>query len=111
MKPDGYPCDDQRVYTVEDTCQQGYCQGRDLDLCAETLVDCSKQLPNECHAPGICNPRTGICALPLPLSNCTCDDGDPTTVNDTCIDGLCIGYFGSKEETKFLTIGDGECVD
>ena len=27
------------------------------------------QLPNECHASGVCDPETGLCSLPVPLGS------------------------------------------
>jgi len=104
--PEGVYCNDGRDYTVEDRCKNGFCQGRATDLCAETGIVC--MAPSECMIPGECNPRTGLCSLPQPLSNRTCEDGDPTTHNDTCIDGLCVGY---PSDTEFLTLGQGECAD
>jgi len=41
-----------------------------------------------------------------------CDDGDPTTLNDTCIDGVCMGNSQDMDTAvKFLTLGRGDCVD
>jgi len=103
---EGSFCDDGRDYTVEDRCVQGFCLGRAVDLCMETGIKCRSS--NECMLPGTCDPRTAKCSLPIPLSNRTCEDGDATTNNDTCIDGLCIGVPGG---TSFQTLGAGECSD
>jgi len=109
---DDYPCNDGRDYTVEDRCQGGFCLGRSVDLCVEQGIDCWTKIPNVCHAPGECDPLTGLCSLPDPLSNRTCDDGDYMTVNDSCIDGLCIGYATANwQEQMFETLGPGQCSD
>jgi len=108
----GYPCDDGREFTVEDGCVNGFCLGRAVDLCLEQGMNCSDQLPNTCHAPGECDPQTGQCSLPVPLSNKVCDDSDPTTVQDTCIDGLCVGYARRDwYDQRFETLGPGQCAD
>lgn len=104
--PDDDYCDDGRDYTVEDRCTNGFCVGRAVDLCSETGIEC--RTPNSCTIAGTCDSYTGECSLPIPLSNRTCDDGDPTTSNDTCIDGLCLGY---PADIEFLTLGEGECTD
>lgn len=111
-KKDGYPCSDGRDFTVEDRCRSGFCLGREIDLCYEKRVECITKIPNECHDPGVCEPRTGKCSLPVPLENKTCDDKDLTTVNDTCIGGLCMGYATVDwREQRFETLGFGQCSD
>lgn len=104
--PDGRYCDDGRPYTVEDQCVNGFCLGRAVDLCVDNKVVCTA--PNECLRPGVCDPHTAACSLPVPLSTRTCDDKDSTTANDTCIDGICVG---KPIMSQFLTLGDGECSD
>lgn len=105
--PNGVPCDDGRPYTLEDQCQDGSCIGNVVDLCIERGVVCTA--PNSCFDPGTCDPTTGRCsdavASPDPRP---CDDGDPTTTEDRCIDGLCLGRLSG---TEFLTLGQGECTD
>jgi hypothetical protein len=111
-RPDEEPCDDGRDFTVEDRCQNGFCQGVAQDLCVEQGINCSKQVTNECLDPGVCDPKTGECSLPVPVSNRSCDDLDPTSVDDECIDGLCVGYASQDwPSQKFQTLGDGRCVD
>jgi len=107
MKPDDTLCDDQRMYTVEDRCQKGLCVGQTIDLCHEMGVEC--QAPNECYNAGICNPQTGQCSEPVPIQEAiACNDGDPTTQNDTCMDGVCLGF---PSVMKFKTLGNGDCAD
>lgn len=110
-KRNAYPCDDGREFTVEDGCFDGLCRGRSVDLCVEQGMNCSDQLPNTCHGPGICDPQTGRCSLPVPISNQACDDADYTTVDDTCIDGLCVGYVEDWTDQRFETLGPGQCSD
>jgi len=93
---------------VSDRCDNGFCAGKMVDMCVERAVNCSLQLPNECNNPGVCDPRSGECSLPIPISGRDCNDGDPTTHNDSCIDGACIGR---SDWQNFLTLGQGECTD
>ena len=75
-----FSCDDGDVCTINDACGAGACAG--------TPVDCSI-LNDVCNA-GTCNPTTGICeAIPNNEAG-PCDDGDPCTVNGTCVVGLCV---------------------
>lgn len=107
LLPDGTACDDGRPYTVEDRCLGGFCSGRAIDLCMEMAVQCP--VINECYVPGVCDPLTGQCSAAVPAPNTrSCDDGDPQTVNDTCTDGVCLGFPTVME---FKTLGQGTCAD
>jgi len=78
--PNGQPCDDDNECTVNDVCENGECIG--------TPIDCNDD--NECTIDN-CNPSTGECVyIPVPNGQ-PCDDGDPNTIDDECIDGECIG--------------------
>jgi len=77
------PCDDDNPCTVQDKCENGSCVGRvkdcaDGDLC--TIDECSA-------VTGACSntPHTG-----------SCDDGDPCTVGDLCVSGICQGSPDSQ---------------
>lgn len=100
-------CDDGREYTVEDRCFDGFCLGQIADLCVERNVRCTTA--GDCWDPGTCDPQSGQCGEAVPVSDRLCDDGDPLTQNDTCIDGVCVGHGIS--DVKFLTLGNGECSD
>lgn len=109
-KPDGTSCDDGREYTVEDRCSQGICLGKVINLCIERGIVCEP--PNSCYDPGVCDPLTGICSDPSAASdNRFCNDGNAQTVNETCIDGICLGE-PADIVYEFLTLpGTGKCVD
>mmetsp|Transcript_34719 Transcript_34719/g.81043 ORF Transcript_34719/g.81043 Transcript_34719/m.81043 type:complete len:632 (+) Transcript_34719:79-1974(+) len=106
--PDETPCDDGRQFTVQDMCQNGLCVGRPQDLCEQRGVVC--EAPNWCYDPGRCDPKTGLCSEPtLAPGYRPCNDQDPTTSNDSCIEGVCMGMLADGYE--YQTIGAGECVD
>jgi len=47
--------------------------------------------PNDqCHDAGVCESTTGLCSNPARADNSPCEDGDPSTLNDTCQAGVCI---------------------
>ena len=48
-------------------------------------------LPDQCHAPGACDPATGVCSNPPKPDGATCDDGLRCTTNDVCTAGACAG--------------------
>jgi len=105
--PDETLCDDGRKYTVEDKCKDGLCVGRAQDMCEEFGIVC--QADNWCYDAGTCEPKTGECSKPtLATTWRPCNDRDDATSNDSCIDGVCMGYL---DEYKFLTMGEGECAD
>lgn len=107
MLPDESLCDDHRIYTVEDRCRNGLCVGNTIDLCHEMGVICTA--PNECYTAGVCDPKTGQCSTPVAISEAIpCSDGDDTTQNDTCMDGVCLGF---PQVMLFKTLGDGDCAD
>ena len=79
---DGQACNDGNLCTEGDTCAAGVCSG--------TEKDCSG-LDDQCNI-GTCDPETGNCVQdPEPKNGEPCDDGNPGTGGDTCIDGACIG--------------------
>mmetsp|Transcript_97642 Transcript_97642/g.244696 ORF Transcript_97642/g.244696 Transcript_97642/m.244696 type:complete len:757 (+) Transcript_97642:120-2390(+) len=107
---DGTVCDDERDYTVEDRCDSGLCLGKVVNLCVERGVICD--VPNSCYDPGVCDPLTGMCSDAVIASDGRyCDDQNPDTVNETCVDGICLGFpTGMRYEFQTLT-GFGECSD
>eukprot|EP01062_Namystynia_karyoxenos_P013487 TRINITY_DN14864_c0_g1_i1.p1 TRINITY_DN14864_c0_g1~~TRINITY_DN14864_c0_g1_i1.p1 ORF type:complete len:1400 (+),score=173.72 TRINITY_DN14864_c0_g1_i1:65-4264(+) len=54
-----------------------------------TCAPCTKK--SQCHRVGVCDPITYRCSEPLLPKDTPCDDGDPTTVGDTCQAGVCVG--------------------
>ena len=78
----GDPCDDGVLCTVNDTCGNGTCNG--------SAKNCSS-LNDQCNV-GACDPGTGNCFQdPVPKDGDSCNDGDPSTYQDTCSDGECTG--------------------
>ena len=45
----------------------------------------------QCSAAGKCNPATGACSSPDAPDDTPCEDGDPNTIEDKCIAGVCGG--------------------
>ena len=90
----GDPCNDGIPCTVNDTCDDGACSG--------SPADCSS-LNDQCNV-GACDPGTGNCFQdPVPRNGDPCDDGDPTTGNDTCSDGVCLGGSGTASAIPTLS--------
>jgi hypothetical protein len=80
--PDGTPCDDGDLCTGKGTCESGTCLPGDPIACDP---------PDDCHAPGVCDPMTGQCTYAPAADGTPCDDHDPCTFNDVCIAGVCVG--------------------
>ncbi|RME37020.1 MAG: hypothetical protein D6788_10395 [Planctomycetota bacterium] len=78
---EGGPCDDGDLCTTGDICTTGACAG--------TPVDCSG-VGGQC-GPASCNPATGQCEITPVRDGTFCDDGDPCTVLDFCLGGICTG--------------------
>ena len=85
VKPDGTVCNDQNPSTVMDKCLKGVCKGE--DKCSSVVCTPS----DGCHSPGACNPSTGLCSDPEKPSGSVCDDGNPDTTADKCLNGVCAG--------------------
>ncbi|MBT9560966.1 MAG: thrombospondin type 3 repeat-containing protein, partial [Myxococcales bacterium] len=45
---------------------------------------------DQCHAPGVCYPLSGLCSDPVLPVGTACDDGDSALTGDTCSSGVCI---------------------
>lgn len=105
--PDGTLCNDGYEHTLEDKCMAGICRGRTVDACADQACKALDQ----CHLPGECDALSGRCSHPKMPNDLAlpCDDGDPKTSGDICIDGVCIGNRFATP--KYQMLGDGECVD
>jgi len=112
-------CDDGDPCTRDDRCRQGSCQGTayacddglacTADACDGTGGCTHELLPYFCritNAPGsvVCvaqgeNPEGDPCRSCDPrqdpeawtFTNAPCDDGDPCTAGDVCVDGACLG--------------------
>jgi hypothetical protein len=81
-EPDGAACDDGNACTRRDTCRAGECTGDDRVVC---------QALDQCHEPGVCDPKTGTCSEPAKPDASPCDDGDACSDDDFCVQGVCLG--------------------
>ena len=89
--PPGSTCDDNDACTHGDTCVNGTCQGAPT-VCAA---------PDQCHLAGTCDPLSGTCTNPPAPDGTTCNDGNPCTVADHCVNGVCAGTtVGVPAETQ-----------
>lgn len=76
---EGNPCNDGDPCTVADVCVNGVCVG--------TAIDCNDY--NVCTEDSCFE---GDCVNdPDPCNGQPCDDGDPNTINDICVNGTCVG--------------------
>jgi hypothetical protein len=80
--PDGTTCDDGSDCTQSDVCVASQCQGASPVICVPA---------DSCHLAGSCDPSDGSCSSPNAADGAACDDGDPCTLVDTCLSGVCIG--------------------
>ncbi len=79
----GNPCDDGDDCTSDDHCEAGVCLGTPSCSCTSD-AECATGSP---CATGAC--VDGSCtAVP---TTAACDDGDPCTSNDACVEGVCQG--------------------
>jgi hypothetical protein len=116
---DGTFCDDDNLCTGSDSCSAGSCVGGpaacactadgdclpldDGDLCngylrcigGQCTPDPSTQVSCPSAAdpcsPGGCDPATGKCGTTALANGTSCDDGNPCTLGDLCLKGLCTG--------------------
>jgi hypothetical protein len=102
----GAECDDASVCTRNDTCSdQGVCTGIAI-TCRDTyqLWDGTTE-PNPC-TDDTCDPVLGCVFVP---NDNACSDGNVCTVDDTCIDGACVGVRDSCNDDDPCT--DDYCID
>jgi hypothetical protein len=77
----GASCDDGDATTLNDVCSAGICSG--VSVCALGCDDGDPCTADSCDAAQGC--------LAAPVSNVPCDDGNAATLNDTCMNGACVG--------------------
>jgi hypothetical protein len=77
LQTDGVACDLDASMCTPDACNGGTCM-------AGAPVDCDDG--NTCTDDS-CDPATGLCSHDA--NQDTCEDGDPCTVDDTCLGGAC----------------------
>jgi fibro-slime domain-containing protein len=111
------PCDDKDPCTHHDKCVDTCLKKRwinDPDACAQCkgiLIDCNDG--NQCTN-NTCDHLTGECQVIN--NNLSCDDGNPCTIQDTCVNGRCLGAFKDCNDQNQCTddscdITTGECVN
>lgn len=93
------PCDDGNACTTGDKCQSGKCV-------AGPAVDCSAW-DGVCTV-GVCG--AGGCAAKPKSSGASCDDGDPCTTSDLCVQGQCKGATKDCSAFDNGCGGKGICV-
>ena len=111
-KPDGTTCTDFNSATIEDHCVQGSCIG--TDVCANVVCKAS----DSCHYAGVCDPTLGVCKDPQKPFGAECDDGNPNTMTDRCIDGVCRGAIAcsgsvctpSAPKCNVASCQNGQCI-
>ncbi len=96
-------CDDNSLCTI-DSCVAGAC----LYIEQQCIDD-----NNPCTTDLGCNPTTGLCETGF-NNGAVCDDGDPCTNNDSCLNGSCQGSFACDDGNE-CTIDDcvpqsGQCI-
>ena len=96
----GDPCQDPaNLCMVNATCQNGLCQGGQLNDCFFAPVPD----PAECHE-AVCNPTNGMCEPQPANDGASCIDvNDLCTDNKTCSAGMCVG--GNPKDCSNLTQG------
>ena len=95
QRPDGIPCDDGLLCTLDDACQTGSCRG--------VRRDCTG-LDEPCVV-GVCDAATGDCQAVNRSDGYPCHDGDPCTGHDDCNAGVCRGEVDLCEACDGLATG------
>lgn len=80
-------CDDQNACTEDDSCATGSCLG--------TAVDCNDE--NDCTTES-CDRENG-CEF-TNLDGTSCSDNDECTIDDLCVDGVCMGNNRCSDDNE-----------
>ena len=84
-------CTDNNLCT-DDVCNNGVCESTNV-VCDQTGLECGAN---------VCNISNGQCQYQSTII--PCDDNDVCTLNDMCIDGICLG-------TPFMCNDNNECTE
>ncbi len=76
---------------------------KSIDDSCKTNADCSKLKLGQCDVAWVCNKKDQVCEA-LPKLADPCDDNNPCTVDDLCIDGACLGYDAPCQDDNPCTI-------
>jgi len=101
-RPAGVVCDDGDACTSGDVCSgDGSCRG--------SAVSCNTPPDRVCaELPGLCG--NGQCSY-TPRVGAPCDDGDPTTADDSCgADGLCHGVAAAAKPDPTVAATASGCA-
>src|SRR5262245_26713571 len=104
--PDGTPCDDGDLCTVEDNCRS------ESDACVGHYAPspaCAPEGP--CERRAVCDPTDGSCVVAPKPDRTGCDDGSDATAQDQCLGGQCLGCDTSNPCQRFVGRDlDGSCA-
>lgn len=106
---DNNTCDDNDPLTTDDTCTDGVCQGTPPDPCEDVVCDDG----NACTV-DVCAVIDGeaACGTNNAENGTKCDDNDPSTKDDLCIDGTCMGIPETCDDAdKAACDDDNPCTD
>lgn len=108
-QPDGIACPFQPGDPLNGNCLEGVCRRPSVDKCLNKSCPLSDLGPCDKAIYPRCDPETGHCRSIWRPEGFSCDDGDPNTFNDMCIEGQCIGDM--FPEPAFESIGEGHCAN
>mmetsp|Transcript_64269 Transcript_64269/g.150936 ORF Transcript_64269/g.150936 Transcript_64269/m.150936 type:complete len:716 (-) Transcript_64269:128-2275(-) len=91
-KPDGTACSSQPGGLIDGTCDAGLCRRTVLNKCIGKVC-ASKDF---CTGDAACDPWTGDCIFSPKTEGEACDDGNPNTYRDRCVEGQCVGDVVSE---------------
>lgn len=106
--PEYTKCDDSNLCSTESYCITGLCTGANWTICGA---------PSQCQLPGTCDPSKGYCNFPNQENGFSCNDNNPCTTNDACMNGICVGgpsiicpSLGQCFNQGSCDIMTGECI-
>eukprot|EP00419_Tripos_fusus_P037427 CAMPEP_0172770406 /NCGR_PEP_ID=MMETSP1074-20121228/188545_1 /TAXON_ID=2916 /ORGANISM="Ceratium fusus, Strain PA161109" /LENGTH=327 /DNA_ID=CAMNT_0013606161 /DNA_START=121 /DNA_END=1104 /DNA_ORIENTATION=- len=103
--PDGTPCAGLLEPDADDggTCRDGVCHRQSMDTCSNRT--CAVQ--SQCFETLACTVASGGCVSRPKLEGTPCNDGDPSTHSDRCIEGRCVG--DPIVRPKFARLNEEAC--
>jgi hypothetical protein len=83
--PNGTPCEDGNLCTLNDTCQNGTCRAGSPRTCPTSTDPCKVN---------VCVPATGNCVAQNAPNGTPCNDNNLCTTGEACQNGTCQGGTG-----------------